>query len=165
MVNDKTETLRADILDSVGRLVTSGCFGTLGTVTVNRVSDNASIPITVTFFDNHLPVPDDSIRFYHGIGSVSFTLDGGASVPAGSYRVTVTVGSLSASKIVNVVSNSGWRVMPATLTGADLTWGPDENIRISQHHTTIPSGSTLTINPGTLVMIDTTGRSTPGLQY
>ena len=68
----------------------------------DRVSDSASIPITVTVFDNHLPVPADSIRFYHGVGSVSFTLDGGAAVPAGDYRVTVTVGSLTASKIVTV---------------------------------------------------------------
>jgi hypothetical protein len=157
MVNDKTLTLRADIYDSIGRIVTSGCYGTLGTVSVNRVSDNAVIPITVTFFDNHLPVPDDSIRFYHGVGSVSFTLDGGASVPAGDYRVTVTVGSLSASKVVTVLSGPTWRVMPATLTGADLTWGPDENIRISSHHTTVPFGSTLTINPGTLIMVDTLG--------
>jgi hypothetical protein len=157
MVNDKTLTLRADIYDSIGRIVTSGCFGTLGTVTVNRVSDNAVIPITVTIFDNHLPVPDDSIRFYHGVGSVSFTLDAGASVPAGDYRVTVTVGTISASKIVTVLSNPTWRVMPATLAGADLTWGPNENIRISLHDTEVPAGSTLTINPGTLVMVDTTG--------
>src|SRR4030095_13002499 len=116
MVNDKTLTLRADIYDSIVRIVTSGCYGTLGTVTVNRVSDNTPIPITVTFFDNHLPVPDDSIRFYHGVGSVSFTLDGGASVPAGTYRVTVTVGSLSASKIVTVVSGPRWRGMAPTLT-------------------------------------------------
>jgi len=55
------------------------------------------------------------------------------------------------------VAGPTWRVMPATLTGADLVWGPDENIRISSHDTTIPGGSTLTINPGTLIMVDTTG--------
>src|SRR4029078_8597014 len=92
----------------------------------------------------------------------SFTLDGGASVPAGDYRVTVTVGSISASKGVTVLSDPTWRVMPATLTGADLTWGPDENIRISSHHTTVPSGSTLTINPGTLIMGDTLGSLADG---
>ena len=52
--------------------------------------------------------------------------------------------------------------MPATLSGADLTWGPNENIRISAHQTTIPAGSTLTILPGTLVMVDTTGRIEDG---
>jgi hypothetical protein len=157
MVNDKTLTLRADILDGAGRIDTTGCFGTLGTVTMNRVSDNAVIPTTDTVFDTHLPIPDDSIRFYHGVGSVSFTLDGAVSVPAGDYRVTVTVGSLSSSKLVTVLSGPTWRVMPATLTGADLVWGPDENIRISQHTTDVPAGSTLTINPGTLIMVDTTG--------
>ena len=157
MVNDKTLTLRADILDSIGRIDTSGCFGTLGTVTMARLSDDADIPITVTFFDDHLPVPADSIRFYHGVGSVSFTLDDGAAVPAGDYRVTVTVGTISASKIVTVLSNPTWRVMPAVLSGADLVWGPDENIRISLHDTEVPAGSTLTIHPGTMVMVDTTG--------
>ena len=157
MVNDKTLTLRADIYDSIGRIVTSGCFGTLGTVTVNRVSDNAVIPITVTIFDNHLPVPDDSVRFYHGVGSVSFTLDGGAAVPAGDYRVTVTVGTISASKIVTVVAGPTWRNLSGTLSGADLVWGPNENIQIVAHDTLVPSGSTLTINPGTMIMVDTTG--------
>jgi hypothetical protein len=47
--------------------------------------------------------------------------------------------------------------MPATLSGADLVWGPDENIRISQHITEVPAGSTLTIHPGTSIMVDTTG--------
>ncbi len=158
MINTKTHTLRAEILDTVtGNVDTSGCFEALGTVTMKRASDNVNIPITVTVFDTHVPVPAGSIRFYHGIGSVSFTLDDGAAVPAGDYLVTVTVGTRTATSKLQVVSAPAWRVMPATLTGADLTWGPDEDIRISEHTTTVPAGSTLTINPGTLVMVDTTG--------
>ena len=157
MVNTKTLTLKASILNAGGGVDWSGCYSTLGTVTMNRVSDNASIPITVTFFDDHLPVPADSIRFYHGVGSVSFTLDDGAAVPAGDYKVTVTVGTTSASKVVTVLANPTWRDLQGTLSGADLVWGPDENIHIVGHDTYVPAGSTLTINPGTMIMVDSLG--------
>jgi hypothetical protein len=157
MVNDKTLTVRADVLDAAGQIATAGCYDTMGSVRFTRIADGADIPITVTVFDDHLPVPADSIRFYHGVGSVSFTLDGGAAVPAGDYRVTVSVGGLTASRVIHVLAAPTWRVMPAELSGADLVWGPHENIRISQHNTNVPAGSTLTILPGTIVMVDTTG--------
>lgn len=158
MPNDKSITVRADILTAIGgKVVTTGCFGTLGAVRMTRISDGADIPITMTQFDDHIAAPADSIRFYHGIGSVSFTLDGGAQVPAGAYRVTVTVGQLRASRVVHVLNQPTWREMPAHLDGADLVWGPHENIRIKLHDTEIPAGKTLTIHPGTLIMVDTTG--------
>ena len=157
MVNDKPLTLRAEILIDETEIDVSGCFDDLGTVAMTRVSDGADIPLTVTFFDDHLPVPEDSIRFYHGVGSVSFTLDDGAAVPAGEYEVTVMINGLTAVKKVTVMDDPEWRVMPATLAGDDLVWGPDENIRISEHFTAVPAGSTLTILPGTLIMVDTTG--------
>jgi len=93
MLNDRVLTLKAEILDPLGNIDWRGCFGTLGTVTLTRVSNGADTPLTVTVFENHLPVPDNSIRFYHGVGSVSFTLDGGAGVAAGDYTLTVTVGT------------------------------------------------------------------------
>ena len=157
MVNSKTLTLKASIVDVGGGVVTSGCYATLGTVTMNRVSDSASIPITVTFFDDHLPVPADSIRFFHGVGSVSFTLDDGDAVPADDYRVTVTVGTMSASRIVTVLAHPTWREVQGTLSGAGLVWGPSENIHIVGHDTYVPAGSTLTIHPGTLIMVDSLG--------
>lgn len=163
MVSDKSLTLRAEMLDpATGKIVTDGCFDTLGSVTIKRADDGSDVPLTVTVFDDHLPVPDDSIRFYHGVGSVSLTLDGGAAVPAGEYLVTVTVGDRTATRHLTVESNPIWRVMPANLSGADLTWGPNENIRLSQHNTTVPAGSTLTILPGTMIMVDTTGKIEDG---
>jgi hypothetical protein len=157
MVNDKTLTVRADILDAMGKVNASGCYGTLGTVRMTRIADGADLPITMTTFDDHIAAPADSIRFYHGIGSASFTLDGGAQVPPGAYRLTVGVGPLRATRVIHVIASPTWRVMPATLDGADLVWGPHENIRISQHDTRIPAGKTLTIRPGTMIMVDTTG--------
>lgn len=163
MVNDKVLTLRAEMLDpETGRIVTDGCFDTLGNVTIKRADDGSDVPVTVTVFDDHVPVPDDSIRFYHGVGSVSLSLDGGAAVPSGEYLVTVTVGERTATRRLTIESSPTWRVMPATLSGADLTWGPNENIRLSQHNTVVPAGTTLTILPGTLVMVDTTGKIEDG---
>lgn len=158
MINDKSLTVRAEMLDpATGSIVTDGCFDTLGSVSVTRADDGSQVPVTVTLFDDHVPVPDDTLRFYHGVGSVSLTLDGGAAVPAGEYLLTVNVGQRTATRRLTIESSPTWRVMPATLSGADLVWGPDENIRISAHNTIVPAGSTLTINPGTLVMVDTTG--------
>jgi hypothetical protein len=158
MLNDKSLTVRAEMLDpATGSIVTDGCFDTLGNVTITRQSDGAVLPISVTVFDDHLPVPDDSMRFYHGVGSTSLTLDGGAAAPAGEYWVTVTVGQRTARRRLTIESSPSFRVMPATLSGADLVWGPNENIRLTSHQTTVPAGETLTIHPGTLIMIDTTG--------
>ena len=157
MVRDRTFTLRAAILDESGNIDPSGCFDELGAVSMERVSDGAAIPISVTLFDDHLPVPADSIRFYHGVGSVSFALDDPASAAAGDYRVLIDVRGRRATKLVTLLGEPAWRVMPATLAGADLVWGPDEEIRISQHITEVPVGSTLTIHPGTSIMVDTTG--------
>lgn len=158
MIADKSLTLRAEMLDPQnGSIVTDGCFDTLGSVVVTSASDGSTLPSTVTMFDDHVPVPAGSLRFYHGVGSVSLTLNGGATVPPGEYLVTVTVGQRTATRRLTVEAAPTWRVMPANLTGNDLVWGPDENIRLSAHNTVVPAGSTLTIHPGTLVMIDTTG--------
>jgi len=157
MINDMPLTLRAEILIDEGQIDLSGCFDEFGAVTMTRLSDGADIPLTVTFFDDHVEGPPDSIRFYHGVGSISFTLDDGAAVPPGAYQVSVTVDGLTAVKEVEVIEEPEWRVMPATLNGDNLIWGPDENIRISSHHTAVPAGTTLTILPGTLIMVDTLG--------
>ena len=158
MINDKSLSIRAEMLDPQnGHIVTDGCFDTIGSVVITRKDNGAQVPFTVTTFDDHIAVPEDGMRFYHGVGSVSLTLDNGAQVAAGEYFITVTVGQRTATRHLTVESNPTWRVMPANLAGADLVWGPDENIRISAHQTIVPMGSTLVINPGTLIMVDTTG--------
>src|SRR6185369_6323220 len=85
----------------------------------------------------------------------------GAGVAAGDYTLTVTVGGLSASKTITVLSSPATRNLSGTLTGANLVWGPDEVIRITGN-CEVPSGSTLTIHPGTLIMVNTTGSLSDG---
>ena len=160
MINDRTLTLKAEILDPLGGIEWRG-WEELGTVTATRVSDGSAVPITVTVFDTHVAVPAGSIRFYNGVGSVSLTLDQGASFPPGDVRISVSVRGLSASAVVTVVGSPAFRPMAGTLSGASLTWGPDEFIRVTGD-ITVPSGATLTIRPGTLVMVDTTGSLNDG---
>ncbi|HUS68492.1 MAG TPA: hypothetical protein VMZ28_28350 [Kofleriaceae bacterium] len=156
LVRGRTFTLRAQILGEDGNVDPTGCAG-LGAVSLERVADGASVPITVTTFDDHTAVPDDAIRFVHGVGSVSFTLDDGDEAAPGAYRLVVEVGDLRATNVIDVLPAPAWRVMPAVLTGDDLVWGPDEQIRIVEHDTLVPAGATLRIHPGTSVMVDTTG--------
>jgi hypothetical protein len=160
MLNDHTQTIRVEIKDSLGRIVTTGC-PSWGSVSAKRVLDDVDVPLTVTQFDPHLVIPDNGIRMYFGMGSVSFTLDGGASLPPQELRITVTVGTLSVSKQVSVIASPAFRTISGTLAGADLTWGPDETIHLTGN-ATVPVGSTLTILPGTLIMVDTTGTLNDG---
>jgi hypothetical protein len=160
MISDRTQTVRADIVDQLGRIQTGGC-STLGTISAKRVYGGTDVPLTVTVFDPHLPVPDNSIRFYYGVGSISFTLDDGASVPPGELEITVEVDGVSASKRLTVIAPPAFRPMSGTLAGADLVWGPDENIRVTGN-LEVPTGTTLTIHEGTLVMVDTTGTNNNG---
>jgi hypothetical protein len=156
LVRGGTLTVRAEILDESAAVDRSGCFAELGSVSMASVATGAEVPITATFFDDHLPTPDDSVRFYHGVGSVSFSVDDPAALVAGEYKVVVEVRGLRATGRVTVVEPA-WRVMPATLSGADLEWGPNQEIRLSAHVTEVPVGSTLVIHPGTSIRVDTTG--------
>ena len=160
MINDKPLTIEAKIVDEAGRPDYTK-WNVLGSVSVVRLPDRTPVAITDTVFDSHLPVPDDSIRFYSGWASVSFTLDQGAAFTPGDIEVTVSYSGMSDSQVVTVIGSPAFRTMSGTIGGVDLIWGPNENIRVTGNMT-VPSGSTLTINPGTLVMVDTTGGSENG---
>jgi len=155
MVNDKTLTIEARIVDPIGR-VSYRQWDEVGKVTVTRLPFGTPVAITPTVFDPHIPVPDDSIHFFNGWGSVSFTLDQGADFAPGDIEVTVEWHGLRASRVVTVLKDPAFRDVSGTLTGANLVWGPDENIRVTGN-CTVPAGSTLTILPGTLVQVNTTG--------
>src|ERR1044071_8886586 len=50
MLNDHTQTVKAEIVDSLGRIVTTGC-PLWGSVSAKRVLDGVDVPLTVTVFD------------------------------------------------------------------------------------------------------------------
>jgi hypothetical protein len=115
------------------------------------------VAITPTVFDAHAPLPPGGFRFLNGWGSLSFTLTDGAGFGDGEIEVTVAWQGLQASRTVQVVRQPVFRDMAgATSPEISSCGGPDENIRVTGG-ITVPAGSTLTIHPGTLVQVDTTG--------
>ncbi len=160
MINDKVLTVEAAIQDPVGRIDYTR-WDVLGSISAVRLPERTPVAITPTVFDAHAPMPDDSIRFLNGWGSVSFTLDEGAGFAPGDIEVAVSWEGLRATRTVRVLKNPVYRSMSGNLVGANLVWGPDETIRITAG-TTVPAGSTLTIHPGTIIQVDTTGVLTQG---
>jgi hypothetical protein len=154
MVNDRTVTIEAAITDPIGR-VSWNQWDEFGTVSVVRLPDRTPVAVTNTVFDA-TPSPEDSIHFMNGWGSVSFTLDDGAAFAPGEIEVSVSWHGLTASRNVTVLRSPVYRDMTGTLTGTNLVWGPDENIRVTGT-VTVAAGSTLTIHPGTIVQVNTTG--------
>ncbi len=162
MVDSKTITLKAEILDIDGRIDWRSCTQ-LGTVTAQSLYDTSPVPITTTVFETMSggagggAQPANSIRFYNGVGSVSLTLDVGADFAAGDIRITVTAGSLSGFVDVTVLDGEMpgvFRELSGTLTGAGLTWSPADGVIHLTDDVIVDSGNTLTILPGTLVMVD-----------
>lgn len=161
MVDTKTLTLKAEILDASSNIDWRTCTQ-VGAVSATRLSDGSPVPTSITVFETLSggagsggPSPD-SIRFYNGIGSVSITLDQGAATPPGDILVTVTVGSFSATRIVEVLDADApglFKNLSGTLSGPNLTWGPADGVIHLTGTVTVSSG-TLTIQPGTLVMAD-----------
>ncbi|MCU0230966.1 MAG: lamin tail domain-containing protein, partial [Acidobacteria bacterium] len=134
MYNQKTMTIAADIIDVAGG-VNWKVWEAVGTVTVVRLPDRVPVAITTTNFDPHVNDPNGSIRFYNGRGSVSFTLNDGAAAPAGTYELTVSVTvsgqPLTGTATITVLSAPAFRTLSGTLSGANLTWGPDEEIHLT----------------------------------
>lgn len=160
MVNTKTLSLKAEVLDECGQINWRTWTGQ-GAVSATRVSNGAPVATSIVVFDEHDGVPPaDSVRFYNGVGSVSITLDNGAAEPAGDIDVTVTLGTLSATRRVTILDNPPQRSFGGVLGAADLTWSPADGVIHITGTTTVPVGQTLTILPGTLIMIDS---GAPGL--
>ncbi|MFH1107983.1 MAG: lamin tail domain-containing protein [Planctomycetota bacterium] len=164
MVKDKTLTLKAEIIDRLGSLGRPDWrkWNLLGTVSARRVSDQSPVPTSITVFETFAAgagagtPPEDSIRFYNGVGSVSITLDDPESVVGEDIEVVVAVDGRTASRVVTVLDNvpATFKTLSGTLSGVNLTWGPGDGVIHLTSDVTVPSGSTLTINAGTLVMVD-----------
>ncbi len=167
MVKDKTLTLKAEIVDQVGSFgqIDWQTWNVLGTVSARRLSDGSPVPTSITVFETLADgvgggtPPADSIRFYNGVGSVSLTLDEPDAVVGETVAITVTVAGRSATRNVLVLDNvpTTFTALSGTLSGANLDWGPDDGVIHLTGDTTVPAGSTLTIRPGTLVMVDPGG--------
>ena len=161
MVEGKPLTVKAELLDANGAIHWR-LWNTVGTVWAQRVTDGSPVPTTITVFESlaagvggGVP-PVDSVRLYNGVGSVSITLDDPASVAGQSIRVFVEVEGLVASKVIDVLADvpGTFKALSGALSGADLTWSPGDGVIHLTADVTVPTGETLTIQPGTLVMVD-----------
>ena len=72
---------------------------------------------------------------------------------AGSATLAVEVAGASAQRTVTTATPDVARIMMGELTSDELFWGPHEIIHVTDD-ITVPIGSTLAINAGTLVLLD-----------
>ncbi len=163
MLNTKTLTIKAELIDTSGQ-IDWRVWNHIGSVSATRVSNKQAVPLTVTVFERHNagagaggPPNADSIRFYNGVGCVSFTLNNGATVAGGDILVTVTVGGVTASRLVTILDAATPGLiqdLSGTLSGGNLIWEPADGVIHLTGNVTVPAGQTLTILPGTLIMVD-----------
>lgn len=162
MLNTKTLTLKAELIDAAGQ-IDWRTFSAIGVVSATRVSDGSPVPTSITVFETMGggaggggPFADE-MRFYNGVGSVSITLDNGPAEPPGDIMVQVTVGTASATRVVTVLDGGDpgiFRNLLGPLFGADLLWRPEDGVIHLVGDVTVGAGLTLTIQPGTIVMVD-----------
>lgn len=105
-------------------------------------SDGSSVGISPT-----------SIDLVNGTGSALVTLDG-----SGEVTIIAEQLSLSARRRVEVLTSPTERALSGTLSGADLRWTPADGVVRITGPIEIPAGSTLVIDPGTLVRLDAGAR-------
>ena len=138
MVAGKTTTLRAEVLDRKGDLYWPMWTGR-GTVSAVATDTGEPVPLSAGEFE-----------FINGIGSLTTRLD-----RPGEVDLTVSVDGISASKRLTVLPISAPRlILSATLTDDLLDWGPEDGVIHLSGTSTVPETGTLTIRPGTLVMMD-----------
>jgi hypothetical protein len=162
MVNTKSITLKAELLDNLGRIDWLQWDRT-GAVSIVRLPDETPVAFSRVNFDTHEGTPpDNAIRFRSGVASVTLTLDNGAEEPAGSLEFRVNVGgfvdgkvfNVADAKVITVLDNPPMKNISGLLTGDNLNWDPDDGVIHVTGNATVASGTTLRIAPGTLIMVD-----------
>jgi hypothetical protein len=86
------------------------------------------------------------IFLHNGMGSGLITFKGG-----GDFRLAVSVGPLEASRSLRTLTNVPVTPVSGTLAGTETTWSNLVNITSD---VMVPANHTLTIEPGTLVLIN-----------
>ncbi|MBN2270758.1 MAG: lamin tail domain-containing protein, partial [Sedimentisphaerales bacterium] len=122
-------------------------------VRVELLADDGSVrrdiwDATATLSDNSptLDMSTDEATLYNGLGSAFVTFTGG-----GDFTLTVDVMGLQVNKVLTDLTGEPITAVSGTLA-ASAAWSGIH--RITGGDYTIPSGVTLTLNPGALVLID-----------
>jgi hypothetical protein len=107
---------------------------------VTLASDNPAVTLSATM-----------VRLYNGLGSLLVTPTGN-----GNFNLSATIGGVATSKALTDLTGAPQTNVSGTLAGASTSWSGIIHVT---GDVTVPVGHTLTIQPGTLVLVD--GDPTP----
>ena len=94
------------------------------------------------------------VTLYNGMGSVLVTVTG-----TGSFNLTASWGAVTASRSITSLEGQSETIVSGTLSGS-TTWSGIVHVT---GNVTVPTGATLTIQPGTLVLMDGVTSGTGGV--
>ncbi len=109
--------------------------------------------VTATRDGAAMTLDQDTFKLHNGQGSVALTLP-----EAGSVELRFTVGGLTTTATVEVLDAPPQRDMSGILSGEELTWRRDDGVIHVSGVVTVPAEETLTIEPGTLIMLEPEAR-------
>jgi hypothetical protein len=95
----------------------------------------------------------NAMRLINGIGSLTFMID-----QPGEINVWATVDGLAERRSIQVLDNPAELALTGTLSGSQLNWQPADGVISLTSQVTVPAGSELVIQPGTLVMLGAQAR-------
>ena len=129
-------------------------------VRVNALKDGAydrglwDATATLTVDDPGITLSTNQVTLYNGVGSAFVTFTG-----SGSFTLTADIGGLQAAKALTDLTGQPPTAVSGTLSGASLTWGGVVHVT---GDVLVPDGLTLTVQPGTLVLLDGVASGTTG---
>ncbi len=88
----------------------------------------------------------NTVRLRNGVGSALLQLNG-----TGGFTLSATLGALTGTRTIADYSGAEIRTAGGTLAGTETSWSGIVQVT---NDVTVPTGHTLTLQPGTLVMFD-----------
>ena len=110
---------------------------------------------TLSVLDNPgITLSTSQVTLYNGMGSAAVTFTG-----SGSFTLTATVNGLSDTATLADLTGQPMTLVSGILNGSALDWSGIVHVT---GDVTVPDGATLTLQPGTLVLVDGVASGTTG---
>lgn len=123
---------------------------------VQRELWNATVALSIDV--PGITISPSTLNLYNGFGSMLATLSGATTQ---TFTLTATLGGKQVSRTLSSLSGVSETLVSGTLGAGALNWSG--LVRVVDN-VTVPDGSTLTVQPGTLVIIDGVTSGTSGKQ-
>ncbi|MCP4447630.1 MAG: hypothetical protein GY811_20175 [Myxococcales bacterium] len=117
----------------------------------------ATVKLTARVGSDSVSVTPETMVLTHGVGITEIAIDA-----VGEVELSVSVDELSATRSLTILSTPSERALSGSLSGPDLLWSRDDGVVRISGTATVPAGETLTIEPGSLVMLDAQASLTVG---